>query len=377
MGTSDTADAGDSLSSIADLDVIVDGDAHVTERMDDYLPYMDEDYDAIKRVLAEVDNPTNQVFSGVNVTPKISGSIVTDSEGEITPTYDSETKLEEMRQFDIDYGIVGPTFLNGINTINNPRYAVALAEAYNEWMLAELLADHEELKGALAVAPQKPEMAAEEIDDRGDEEDVVGVLLSPAGLLPPAGHERYDPIYDAAQRHDLPIVMHGTALAMAHYFPTQFQWTETYAENIVISHPFQQMWNMTTMLYRGVPEEFPDLDFVLQECGIGWVPYMLWRLDDMYLEHSNEVPYLDQLPSEYVREQFYFTTQPLGHTARDATHLAKAIEIAGPESIMYSSDLPHSTFDPPEELFDRINTQFDAETVRAIMGETALEVFDI
>ncbi|MEF8822280.1 MAG: amidohydrolase family protein, partial [Halovenus sp.] len=152
---------------------------------------------------------------------------------------------------------------------------------------------------------------------------------------------------------------------------------ETYAEDHAMVHPFTAMWNLTTMLFRGVPERFPDLKFVFQEAGIGWIPYTLWRLDDHYLELSDEIPALDRLPSEYVHEQFYFTTQPLGHTARNPEHLAMAIEMAGPDNLMYSSDLPHPDFDPPEELFDRINGHFDRETVAGIMGETACEVYDL
>jgi predicted TIM-barrel fold metal-dependent hydrolase len=101
----------------------------------------------------------------------------------------------------------------------------------------------------------------------------------------------------------------------------------------------------------------------------------MWRLDDHYLQFGDEIPYLNKLPSEYIRDQFYFTTQPLGHTARNGAHLAQALEMVGPDSVMYSADLPHTDFDPPEELLNRIRSHFDAETVRGIMGETAADLF--
>jgi predicted TIM-barrel fold metal-dependent hydrolase len=53
------------------------------------------------------------------------------------------------------------------------------------------------------------------------------------------------------------------------------------------------------------------------------------------------------------------------------------IEAAGPHNIMYSSDLPHTDFDPPEELFDRVAPYLDEEDVRGMMGETAAEVFGL
>lgn len=91
------------------------------------------------------------------------------------------------------------------------------------------------------------------------------------------------------------------------------------------------------------------MEFVIQENGIGWIPYTAWRLDDHYLECLDEAPLLDRLPSECFEERFYFTTQPLGHTAKRPKHLAWAIEMAEPESIMYASDLGHPDFDPLRE----------------------------
>jgi hypothetical protein len=49
----------------------------------------------------------------------------------------------------------------------------------------------------------------------------------------------------------------------------------------------------------------------------------------------------------------------------------------GADSIMYSSDLDHPDFDPPEELFDRVQGHFEDDTVRGMMGETAMDLFGI
>jgi predicted TIM-barrel fold metal-dependent hydrolase len=103
---------------------------------------------------------------------------------------------------------------------------------------------------------------------------------------------------------------------------------------------------------------------------------MKWRLDDYYLQFADQVPLLDRLPSEYIDDRFYFSTQPLGHTSRQPSHMGNAIEAAGPESLMYASDIPHGDFDNPEELFDRIRGHFDGSTVNAIMSDTAAQVFD-
>ncbi len=365
------------LRSLDSVDVIVDTDAHVTESIDDLLAYMDDDHEGWRRIIRDAAHPTHDIYSVAHPLPAF---IHTEAFGDVygdQPTGTVEAKKAEMAEFDLDYSVLNPTLNLALATVNNDHAALALANAYNSWILDQFVDTDENIVTPIVAAPQVPEKTAEEIDDRAGEKGVVGVMIPSTGLVPPAGHRIYDPIYQAAEDNDLPVVFHSGSGATADIFPVMRKWAETYAEDHAMVHPFTAMWNLTTMLFRGVPVRFPDLKFVFQESGIGWIPYTLWRLDDHYLELSDEIPALSQLPSEYVHEQFYFTTQPLGHTAQNPKHLAMAIEMAGPGNIMYSSDLPHPDFDPPEELFDRINGHFDEETVAGIMGETALDVFDL
>jgi predicted TIM-barrel fold metal-dependent hydrolase len=365
------------IRSLDSVDVIVDTDAHVTESIDDLVAYMDDDHEGIRRIIEDAAHPSHDVYSVAHPLPPF---IHTEAFGDVygdKPTGTVEAKRSEMEEFDLDYSILGPTLNLALATVNNDHAAVALANAYNSWVLDQFIDADETIRTPVVAAPQVPERAAEEIDDRAGEDGVVAVTIPSTGLVPPAGHRIYDPIYEAAEDNDLPVMFHSGSGATADIFPVMRKWAETYAEDHAMVHPFTAMWNLTTMLFRGVPERFPDLTFVFQEAGIGWIPYTLWRLDDHYLELSDEIPALDRLPSEYVHEQFYFTTQPLGHTARNPEHLAMAIEMAGPDNLMYSSDLPHPDFDPPEELFDRINGHFDRETVAGIMGGTACEVYDL
>lgn len=370
---------GKQLGSIDQLDRVVDADAHVMESVEDLIPYIDASHEASRRIIQSAKRPLADIYSVTHGLPPFAfvethhgEDVDIDSESEYSP----DEKLREMSDFGIDFGILDPTLNLGLTTVENRQIAVALANAYNSWILDEYLDDTEEFVASILVPPQKPDEAAEEIDRRAGEDDMVGVFIPSTGVLPPLGHEMYDPIYEAAQSHGLPIVQHGGNLATTHVFPTQRRWNETYTENHVIVHPFGHMWNLTTMLVRGVPERFPDLEFVFQESGIAWIPYFAWRIDDHYMELSHEF-HVDRLPSEYLKDQFYFTTQPLGHTAHNPEHLAMIIEITGPDSIMYASDLPHTDFDPPSELFDRIRGHFDADQVRGMMGETAADVFDL
>jgi predicted TIM-barrel fold metal-dependent hydrolase len=367
----------ESIHSLDELDVVVDCDSHVTEgyvQFDEILTYMENE--VARDHIGQAARPTSTIYSKTNATPPWPDLLSDDGDYGLPRCTEASHKTEYMAEHDIDVSILGPTLNSGMPGVNNPRYAAALAQSYNSWLLDVFLDEENGLKGNVVVAPQKPDRAAEEIDRRGDEKDVVGVQLPATGLAPPPAHEWYDPIWQAAEDNDLAVCMHSLVNNAQLSFPVQRRWNETFSEDHVIAHPFSHMWNLTTMVFRGITEWF-DVDVVLQEAGVAWVPYMKWRLDDQYLETSHELPYLDRLPSEYIDESYYFTTHPLGHTARDPRHMALAIECAGPGNIMFASDSPHPDFDLPEELFERVRSHFGRDDVEGMMGETAVKVLDI
>jgi predicted TIM-barrel fold metal-dependent hydrolase len=375
MSRTDTAE---SIDALEDLDRVIDTDAHVTESLGDVLPYVEDRYSGVREIIERAEHPLYDVYTINHPTPPSIHSEFGDIYGQDdAPTRRRDAKLGEMAEFGIDRGILDPTLNLALNTVDEPTYATALANAYNSWLLDSFLDDEDRLVGNILVAPQRPDRAAEEIDRLAGEESFVGVQIPSTGLVPPAGHRQYDPIYEAAAEHGLPVAFHGAASATFHNFASMRRWNETYAEDHALVHPFTQMWNLTTMLYRGTFERFPGLDVVFQESGIAWVPYLKWRLDDHYMELSDDLPLLTRLPSEYVDESVYFTTQPLGLTAANPKHLSQAIEMTGPGNVMYASDLPHADFDPPSELFDRIHSEFDPTTVRGMMGETAAGLYGL
>jgi predicted TIM-barrel fold metal-dependent hydrolase len=376
-----TTDSSEKVTALEELEMVVDADSHFTETIGDLMPYVDETrHRAAKELMEASELKLSEVYSLTVASPGFayasqSNTIEDNDESQASEGH-VEKKLASMEEHGITHSVIGPTLNLIISSVNNTRFAVALANAYNSWVLDVMEGAPENLKATLLVAPQKPAEAAEEIDYRADEDRFVGVQLVASGLVPPPGHEWYNPIYQAAEDHDLPVVMHSGVGQTPKSFPIQYYWNETFAADHAVGHPFSHMWNLTSMLFEGVPQRY-DLDFVFQEAGIGYVPYMMGRLDDHYLEMSYELPALEQLPSEYIQDQFHFTTQPLGLTPRNPKHIAWWVEMCGEETVVYSGDFPHPDFDPPEELFNRVCSHFDGPTTENLMGKTAAEVFDL
>jgi len=347
------------------LDIVVDADAHLTEPFEELRMYMD---DGVASMFDSSMNRFIDIFSHVTPSPHagepMSGNLTDES------VSSGEVKLQNMEEWGIDRAITSGTFMLAINTINNPHIASGVMRAYNEWIQETF--DHERIENLMIAAGQVPSEAAEEIERHADE--FVGVSLPTPGLIPPLGHHFYDPIYEAAEDNDLPIVQHSATGGWNFTFPTQYNWSQTYAEAQALSHPFHLMWNVTTSLYWGLPERFPDLDLVYQEAGLGWVPYLMGRLDDHYLTHGEQMPHLKKLPSEYMRDNYYFTTQPLEHMD-DPAYNAQWVDMVGPDSVMYSADFPHPSFDPPDELYKRLSAHFEEPDIKKIFGGNAKQVF--
>ena len=92
----------------------------------------------------------------------------------------------------------------------DPDYAAAIAAAFNAWLVEEWLDtgnDDGAFKGSITVAQQDPLRAAEEIKRWAGHPHIVQVTMD-SGARAPFGQRMYHPIYEACERHGLPLSIH-------------------------------------------------------------------------------------------------------------------------------------------------------------------------
>lgn len=348
---------------------VVDGDAHYLEKLPDLAEYMDDD-NPWKRRFKE--SPGKLLPSGGVPDHYLYGRIQRDEVGYLDGDMTPEDVGVAMDHVGVDKIIViSHKMLSFSRFKADDERAVLLANTYADYMLDEII---EPGKGiyALLIAPyQEPEKAAQLIDRVGDEEGFVGVCMISGGPEPPFGNRKYDPIFDAASRADLPLVFHAGGSSLDHFYLKGY-------EKFVESHTLGFLWNnmaqLVSVVIQGLPEKFPDLDFVFQESGVLYVPSLMARLDAEYLKRPSEVPILEQRPSKYMRD-FFYGTQPMDHPD-DPSYFERAIEeMGGASQLMYASDYPHWDYDPPSAITD---ISFFTETEKAaVLGGNAEEVFGI
>lgn len=362
-----------------DVETIVDVDSQIQEDLDEIADYID-DRDPTKEVVKLSKSPRYFIYSNMSTyslydykradesgTPRL-------ADRDATESIRADTVAEHRVDLGIDTSIVTPTVNLGLAEMNNQRFATALASAYNSWLVDEL-DDHDGLVGNMVVSPDDPERAAEEIDRMAPEDAIVGLELPSTGMTPPPGYKQYRPIYEAAERHGLPISMHGVVGMRS--FHQYFYSSQTYPEDWVNHPAFVHMRNLDSLMFEGVPELYPDLDFVINGMGLGFVPYIISRIDDHYLELGYEVPVLEQMPNKYFTESFYWSTHPLGQLRGNPDYTARNVHMIGADNVVFGSDIPHPVSDRPVDAVAELEPHFDTETIGAIMGGNAADVYGL
>lgn len=324
--------------------------------------------------------PWNRILLAANDTPErylsVRGLSPVNLDDTLEPRFPSGTVLrtvnsaEQMRReldaIGVDVGVLFPDHLLKIALFPDPEQAMALARAYNRWLLKDGLTE-KGLLGALCIAPQDPEGSAEETKKLGKSERIACLYFPTAGLQRLYGDRDYDVLYETAEKLDIPIILHGVS-AISTVFPFNLEQYGTALVRHALAHPLSMIANLMSMISSGVPARFPKLRIAFAEGAISWVPWVMMRLDKEYLERRRELPFLEERPSHYV-QRFYFGTQPIEEPEKAGDYV-KLVELIGKvESILFSSDWPHHDFDHPRKL---LSYPFPVDVKRKIMGENAM-----
>lgn len=267
----------------------------------------------------------------------------------------------------VEVGMLMPLSRAGMEE-RNLDFAAALARAVNDWQRELWVGREPRLRAGIVVPQEDAAFAVEEIERRAGDSTFVQILMSPRSS-DPLGHRRYWPIYAAAVRARRPVGLHVQGYSGGHA-STGSGWPTYYMqEHYAMVGNMQAV--MASLVFEGVFERFPDLKIVLIEGGFAWVPALCWRMDKHWERMRAETPHLKRPPSEYVREHFYFTTQPI-EEPENPDDLAAIMELVGYDRLMFSTDYPHWDFDDPHRAF---KTQLSEEQRAQVFRDNAKALY--
>ncbi len=279
---------------------------------------------------------------------------------------DPRLRMQDMERDGIHASIVyGPAALFGF-PIEDPELKKLAIGAWNDWAAEEFNSYMPDRLSALPFLPlTSPEDAVAELTrclTKGHRGAIVSAFE--ADLADPA----WDRLWAAATEADVPISFHiGGGSQRLDVMKGGWQIAAFAAiAPIQLDEPF------AIMVFGGALERNPRLKLVLAESGVGWVPYMIARMDATYEKHCVKHPEysIKTKPSEIFHRQVYFTfeEEPFG---------PELIPLLGPDNFMWACDYPHpdSTWPESRKAIEHALGSLGPEAVRKVTGENCQRLY--
>lgn len=243
--------------------------------------------------------------------------------------------------------------------------------AFNDCMYDFASAAPDRLIPSYQVSPIDIDFAVAEVD-RLLELGARSVHLPnyPQELGFPDYHDsRYDPLWARLQEAGVPVSQH---LGTKHSSFDVYRRDPTPQRGIFTTLPAMMLAeNIAFWILTGTLERFPELNIVLVEPGLTWVPFYVDAMDRNF-EGPYEYPGVKMLPSEYFRRQMYLTFMV------DRRGVERRHDI-GVGNIMWSTDYPHpaTTWPRSREVVEEHFFDVPADERKLMTSGTAARLYNL
>jgi uncharacterized protein len=290
--------------------------------------------------------------------------------------YDARQRLVRMNEYGIHAQVIYPN-IGGFGggrylSLGEPELMLACVRAYNDFLIEWCDADRQRLLAQMALPFWDIDAAIKEIDRsaRRGHKGIVFCGEPEHFALPALTDPHWDRLWAAAQDHDLPVNFHiggGDADNYRVMHPSTGKHAASAGNSINFFMVNAKVISQLTC--GGICHRFPKLNFVSVESGVGWLPYALEAIDWQWLNCGahKEHPEYKLLPSEFFRRQIY------GSFWFEKGALIKALDLLGPDNIMYETDFPHPTSMSPGPASAAIVPKDYIEATLAELPETTVE----
>jgi len=268
---------------------------------------------------------------------------------------------------EVMYGILGISRL-----IENQELLRWVLAAYNDWAADFCKTNPERLIALACIPNDAPEHAAAELR-RAAKLGLKGADFAVATAVQPIWHRDWDPLWAAAHECHMPISFHTVG------YPVRVVSDEHMAKAYEIQRRatsialFQVAGAefLVNIVFSGALERYPGMQFVLGECGVGWIPYILARMDEEYADQFSHLGF-SMRPSDYWRRQGYTTFQ-------HESIVADVIHLVGEDNVLWGSDYPHPDGVWPDSLkvIQEDLGRLDEQVRRKVICENAGKLYGL
>ena len=283
---------------------------------------------------------------------------------------DPRARLADMDAEGIDQAVLFPTVGLYFWALDDPRAALSIARAYNDWLASYCAEDPGRLFGAAMIPVQDPAAAAVELRRAREELGFVAAFVRPNPCCGRSLSDRaYDPIWEAAEACAMTIAVHEGSSVIVPTLGSDRPFNPLVLH--AVSHSFEEMLACAQLIAFGVLERHPSLRVVFLESSGGWVPFWLERLDEQGEGFGGFCPELRLAPSEYFARQCWISYEIDEHT------LPALAPFIGERRIVWGSDYPHhdATFPGAVSTLRRTIAPLASEVQAMVLGTNAAELY--
>jgi predicted TIM-barrel fold metal-dependent hydrolase len=381
---------------------IVDADCHILEPPDIWTNWLPEKYQDRAPKLVKDAEGGDAWLTAVGGDPDPIGLVSTPGmpydkfrwfgvtyEEARTGCYNGAARLEDM---DTD-GVWAEILFPPQRTISHflgdddDDFLLAGIEAYNNFLFEEFCAPDPTRLVGLAQMPSIGIDTAVDALRKAKARGAKGVLISNW----PSGNDSLstddDPFWAAAVDEGLPVAIHiniisraqraaqrkAAAAAGHHLYDLRSEATRAKAIGGMSNVFTMTAGAITSMIFTGVYERFPELQICWIECGVGWIPHLLEAIDDRYWRNRvwGDLP-ITAPPSVYW------------HRNNAASYIIDRSGVAlrhsvGIENMLWSSDYPHHGNDWPysRKVIDETLGHIPAAERNLITGGNAARIWHL
>jgi len=279
--------------------------------------------------------------------------------------YDPVARVADMKMNRTERSLCFPNIMRFCGQVfyeaKDKSLAMKCVVAYNDWMIDEWCGSSGGHLLPLCLIPLwDPVAAALEIRrnaSRGCRAITFPEMPSYLGLpsiFDPSGF--WDPVFDACNETGTLLCMHigsGSRLVDTSPFAPM-------AVILTMKHDIAQL-SMTEWLCSGLLARYPALKIVYSESQLGWVPYILERIDKVYT-HATYA----EFPASITRPPSTYMPGRVFATFFDDETGVREREAVGVDQILFETDYPHQDTTWP-------NTHLTVEKMAKVMSEDELE----
>jgi 2,3-dihydroxybenzoate decarboxylase len=277
-----------------------------------------------------------------------------------------EGRIKDMDETSVDMHVISLTS-PGVQVFPGDL-AAELAKDANDQLAHAVRAHPSRFAGLAAIAPQLPDVAAQELERAISQLGLCGAIINSHTRGEYLDNEKFWPILEAAESLQAPIYLHPRTPSPSMIEPYLDYGLYFAGWGFAAETSLHAM----RLIMSGAFDQFPDLKIILGHMGEG-LPFWLDRIDNRYLLQVKigAVDELSKLPSEYFRSNFVITTAGMGYSAP----LKLSLETLGPERILFAADYPYENMAEAVEFMN--SADMSDEDRQKIFHGNAEKLFSI